>query len=132
MLRFYLERAARHGTLNQTTRTAAHQLLDSLDDGYQLRFTQSGLIFDLARTGTDQETDGEVEFHRIGQDLVTELVEAIPTVRPGVPDLRDDAEPVMNDEDTPTPDGAATAPTLALLRSRSRVSPRPPSARTTL
>ena len=66
MLRFYLERAARHGTLNQTARAAAHQLLDSLDDGYQLRFTQSGLIFDLARTGTDQETDGEVEFHRIG------------------------------------------------------------------
>ena len=115
MLRFYLERAARHGTLNQTTRTAAHQLLDSLDDGYQLRFTRSGLIFDLARTGTDEETDGEVEFHRIGQDLVTELVEAIPTVRPGVPDLRDDAEPVVNDEDTPTLDGAATAPTLALL-----------------
>ncbi|MFE0276134.1 hypothetical protein ACFWZY_29185 [Streptomyces sp. NPDC058992] len=115
MLRFYLERAARHGTLNQTARTAAHQLLDSLDDGYRLRFTRSGLIFDLARTGTDQETDGEVEFHRIGQDLITELIAAIPTVRAGMPDLRGDAELAVDGEDTPTPDGAATAPTLALL-----------------
>lgn len=115
MLRFYLERAARHGTLNRTTRTAAHQLLDSLDDGYQLRFTQSGLIFDLAHTGTEHEIDGEVEFHRIGRDFITELVEAIPTVRPGIPGLGDDVEPAVNDEDAPTPNDAATAPTLALL-----------------
>jgi hypothetical protein len=115
MLRFYLERAARHGTLNQIARAEAHQLLDSLDDGYRLRFTRSGLIFDLARTGTDQETDGEVEFHRIGRDLITELVEAIPTVRPGVPVQRGDAELVLDDVEAPMPDGAATAPTLALL-----------------
>ncbi|MFE7273160.1 ATP-binding protein [Streptomyces sp. NPDC057623] len=118
MLRFYLERAARHGTLNRSSRTAAHQLLDSLDDGYQLRFTQSGLIFDLARPGTDQETDGEVEFHRIGHDLITELIDAIPTVRPGGSQPQDDAEPAEptgSDADTPTPDDAATAPTLALL-----------------
>ncbi|WP_062204352.1 hypothetical protein [Streptomyces sp. NBRC 109706] len=116
MLRFYLERAARHGTLNQTARSVAHQLLDSLDDGYQLRFTRSGLIFDLARSGTDQETDGDVEFHRIGQDLITELVAAIPTVRPGVPELRDNVEPMVDDHGVPAPDGAATAPTLALLQ----------------
>ncbi|MFI9463272.1 methylation-associated defense system ATP-binding protein MAD8 [Streptomyces xiamenensis] len=116
MLRFYLERAARHGTANQATRASAHQLLDSLDDGYQLRFTLSGLIFDLARTGTDQETDGAVEFHRIGRDLITELIEAIPTARPGVPVLREDTDPVMvHGADIPVPDGAATAPTLALV-----------------
>ncbi|MGI5206148.1 methylation-associated defense system ATP-binding protein MAD8 [Spirillospora sp. CA-108201] len=115
MLRFYLERAARHGTLSRTTRTATHQLLDSLDDGYQLRFTRSGLIFDLARTGTDYETDGEVEFHRIGRDLISELVEAIPTARPGTPALEDDAEPAVDDVNAPSADGAATAPTLALL-----------------
>ena len=114
MLRFYLERAARHGTLNQTARTAAHQLLDSLDDGYRLHFTRSGLIFDLARTGSDRETGGEAEFHRIGQDLITELVEAIPTVRPGVLAQQDNVDLAV-DGATPAPDGAATAPTLALL-----------------
>ncbi|MDT0445044.1 methylation-associated defense system ATP-binding protein MAD8 [Streptomyces johnsoniae] len=115
MLRFYLERAARHGLVNQKARAAAHQLLDSLDDGYRLRFTQSGLIFDLARTGTDQETDGPVKFHRIGQDLITELVEAIPTVRPGVAVQLDDTDLAVDGGDTRTPGGAATAPTLALL-----------------
>ncbi|WP_232027010.1 methylation-associated defense system ATP-binding protein MAD8 [Streptomyces lincolnensis] len=116
MLRFYVERAARHGTLNQSSRTAAHRVLDSLDDGYQLRFTQSGLIFDLARPGTDQETDGEVEFHRIGHDLITELIDAIPTVRPGGPELQDDAEPTEGDADTSAPDDdATTTPTLARL-----------------
>ncbi|MFJ7628714.1 hypothetical protein ACIQZN_19680 [Streptomyces sp. NPDC097595] len=106
MLRFYLERAARHGTMGHAPRTAAHALLDSLDDGYTLHFTRSGLIFDLAREGTDRELDDEVEFHRIGSDLITELINAIPTVRPGVPAPTGLA---VAEED-----GAATAPTLAM------------------
>ncbi|MEV5655946.1 hypothetical protein [Streptomyces sp. NPDC052291] len=109
LLRFYLERAARHGTMGHAPRTAAHALLDSLDDGYALHFTRSGLIFDLAREGTDRELDDEVEFHRIGSDLITELINAIPTVRPGVPAPTDLAVEEQEDED-----GAATAPTLAL------------------
>lgn len=109
LLRFYLERAARHGTMGHAPRTAAHALLDSLDDGYALHFTRSGLIFDLAREGTDRELDDEVEFHRIGSDLITELVNAIPTVRPGVPAPTDLAVEEQEDEN-----GAATAPTLAL------------------
>ncbi|CDR06536.1 methylation-associated defense system ATP-binding protein MAD8 [Streptomyces iranensis] len=114
MLRFYLERAARHGTMGHEPRAAAHTLLDSLDNGYTLRFTRSGLIFDLARSGTDRELDDGVEFHRIGSDLITELINAIPTVRPGVPALRD--TPVEDqDSEIPDPDGEATASTLALL-----------------
>lgn len=109
LLRFYLERAARHGTMGHAPRAAAHALLDSLDDGYALHFTRSGLIFDLAREGTDRELDDEVEFHRIGSDLITELINAIPTVRPGVPAPTDLAVEEQKDED-----GAATAPTLAL------------------
>ncbi|WP_103504822.1 MULTISPECIES: hypothetical protein [unclassified Streptomyces] len=108
LLRFYLERAARHGTMGQAPRAAAHALLDSLDDGYALHFTRTGLIFDLAREGTDRELDDEVEFHRIGSDLITELINAIPTVRPGVPAPTDLAVEEQKE------DGAATAPTLAL------------------
>lgn len=106
LLRFYLERAARHGTMGHAPRTTAHALLDSLDDGYALHFTRSGLIFDLAREGTDRELDDEVEFHRIGRDLITELINAIPTVRPGVPAPTDLAVEEEN--------GGATAPTLAM------------------
>ena len=105
-------------------------LLDSLDDGYRLHFTRSGLIFDLARTGSDRETDGEVEFHRIGRDLITELVEAIPTVPPDVKAQRDDID-VADDGDSLMRDGAPTAPTLAVLPLPSHISPMRPSARTT-
>lgn len=115
MLRFYLERAARHGTMGSTPRTVAHALLDSLDDGYRLRFTRSGLIFDLARNGTDRENEDGVEFHRIGRDLITELINAIPTVRPSAPVLAD----VLAEEQAehaPEPNSEATAPTLALLQ----------------
>src|SRR5690606_17889138 len=100
MLRFYLERAARHGTMGQKPREAAHALLDSLDKGYKLRFTRSGLIFDLARSGTDREFDDGVRFHRIGSDLITELISATPTVRPGLPELGD--TPV--EDQAPEPD----------------------------
>ncbi|MGW1735079.1 methylation-associated defense system ATP-binding protein MAD8 [Streptomyces sp. NPDC001999] len=115
LLRFYLERAARHGTMGRGPRTSAHALLDSLDDGYRLEFTRSGLIFDLARSGTDRESEGGVEYHRIGSDLITELIDAIPTRRPGVPEPSD-AVAEDSAEFGPDADGAATAPTLALLQ----------------
>ncbi|WP_243436562.1 ATP-binding protein [Streptomyces sp. FH025] len=115
MLRFYLERAARHGTMGQEPRVSAHALLDSLDDGYRLDFTRSGLIFDLARSGTDRESEDGVEYHRIGRDLITELIDAIPTKRPSVPVLTD-ASVEEQEEAGPDADGAATAPTLALLQ----------------
>ena len=58
----------------------AEWLLGNLDRGkYQMRFTRTGLIFDLAGEGTSSEADGGVEYHRIGRDLIEELLEAIPT-----------------------------------------------------
>lgn len=114
MLRFYLERAARHGTMGDAPSATAHDLLDSLDDGYRLDFTRSGLIFDLAGSGTDRVSEDGVEYHRIGRDLITELINAIPTVRP-VPALAD-ASAAEQEEDGPAMDGGATAPTLALLQ----------------
>lgn len=115
MLRFYLERAARHGTMSNEPRTAAHALLDSLDDGYRLQFTRSGLIFDLARTGTDREAEEGVEFHRIGRDLITELINAIPTVRPNVPAPTEVSADERGDISA-AKEGAATARTLGHLR----------------
>ncbi|KFZ79515.1 hypothetical protein ED92_19180 [Amycolatopsis sp. MJM2582] len=82
LLRFYLARAFRHGTMGNAPYEAALRLLGRLDEGYTLQFTRSGLIFDLARPGTDRELDHAAEFHRIGRDLIKELVDAIPTVQP--------------------------------------------------
>ena len=80
LLRFYLGRAIRHGTMHPDAAREAEWLLGNLDRGkYQIRFTRTGLIFDLAGEGMSSEVDGGVEYHRIGRNLIEELLEAIPT-----------------------------------------------------
>ena len=80
LLRFYLGRATRHGTMRQDAAGEAEWLLGNLDRGrYQMRFTRTGLIFDLAGEGTSSEVDAGIEYHRIGRNLIEELLEAIPT-----------------------------------------------------
>lgn len=79
LLRFYLGRAVRHRVMNPAAAVEAEWLLDHLDWGYRLEFTRTGLIFDLRGTGHDQESEGDVEFHRIGRDLITELLDIMPT-----------------------------------------------------
>ncbi|MFD8303213.1 hypothetical protein ACFV29_12810 [Streptomyces sp. NPDC059690] len=106
MLRFYLTRAFRHGTMGKSPYEAAHRLLDRLDDGYTLQFTRSGLIFDLARPGTDRELDHGVEFHRIGRNLIKELIDAIPTVQNRVQPELQDLEP---SDDVPDGGGDSAA-----------------------
>lgn len=79
LLRYYLGRAVRHGTMQQDVAVEARWLLGRLDAGYRLTFTQAGLIFDLSGKGTDTEHEAGVEFHRIGRDLAVELLDALPT-----------------------------------------------------
>ena len=47
--------------------------------GYRLRFTKTGLIFDLSAGGTESSSEGGVEYHQIGRDLIEELLDALPT-----------------------------------------------------
>lgn len=80
LLRFYLGRAIRHGTVRKDAASEAEWLLGNLDrTKYQMRFTRTGLIFDLAGEGTSSEGDGGIEYHRIGRNLIEELLEALPT-----------------------------------------------------
>lgn len=79
LLRFYLDRALRHAVVTTTAAASAGRLLDSLDAGYQLQFTRSALIFDLTGRGSETDTDGGVEFSRIGRDAIQELLDGVPT-----------------------------------------------------
>ncbi|GAA3509187.1 hypothetical protein FHR32_006627 [Streptosporangium album] len=79
LLRFYLGRAVRYQTMRADAADEARWLLAQLDRGYRLEFTRTGLVFDLGGKGTSSESEGGIEFHRIGRDLAEELIEAIPT-----------------------------------------------------
>jgi hypothetical protein len=80
LLRFYLGRAVRHGTMRSDAAAEAEWLLGNLDSGgYRLQFTRTGLIFDLSATGVSSSAESGIEYHRIGRDLIEELLEALPT-----------------------------------------------------
>jgi DNA phosphorothioation-dependent restriction protein DptH len=77
LLEFYLERAERYGAIRREAADEARYFVHTLDDGYQLAFTRSALIFDFAKPGTEPpESEGGIEYHRIGVNLIRQLVDA--------------------------------------------------------
>ena len=81
LLVFYLERTQRYGSISDAVSGEARFFLDTIDDGYKLKFTRSALIFDFAKPGTEPaEMDCGIEFHRIGHDLIQEMVDACAAV----------------------------------------------------
>jgi hypothetical protein len=111
LLGHYLDRAVRHGIMDSTAADEAAWLLEHLDAGYRLEFTRTGLVFDLARPGTETETDDGIEYHRIGRDLIQDLVDAVPTDQaPRRPAAQ------QADDETPTPSLASLDLTVPRLR----------------
>jgi DNA phosphorothioation-dependent restriction protein DptH len=76
LLEFYLDRGVRYGILDGDAAEEARFLLRSLEEGYHLIFTRSALIFDFEKDGSDIEQEHGIEFHRVGVNLIRELVEA--------------------------------------------------------
>ncbi|BBZ99844.1 hypothetical protein BDHH15_07440 [Bradyrhizobium diazoefficiens] len=77
LLEFYLERAERYGAISREAADEARYFVHTLDDGYQLAFTRSAFIFDFAKPGTEPpESEGGIEYHRIGVNLIRQLVDA--------------------------------------------------------
>jgi len=77
LLEFYLERAERYGAISREAADEARFFVHTLDDGYQLAFTRSALIFDFAKPGTEPpENESGIEYHRIGVDMIRQLVDA--------------------------------------------------------
>lgn len=76
LLEFYLDRGERYGLMAAEAADEARYLLRTLEDGYRLAFTRSALIFDFEKQGSDVEMEHGIEYHRIGSDLVRELIDA--------------------------------------------------------
>lgn len=77
LLEFYLDRAERYGMISPEAADEARFFLRTLENGYRLTFTRSALIFDFQRPGTEEpDKEAGIEFHRIGVDLIRQMVEA--------------------------------------------------------
>lgn len=92
LLEFYLDRGVRYNLMESSAVQEARFFLRSLEDGYRLAFTRSALIFDFEKTGSDIEQENGIEFHRVGSDLIRELIEAAATSPPE----QDDATEAQN------------------------------------
>jgi len=113
LLDFYLARAERYGLVSADAAEEARFFLRTVDEGYRLRFTRTGLVFDFAKDGLDQaDEDLGVEFHRIGADRIKGLLAAACAIA-GEPDT---APRVMA---TPGP----REPSIPVLRSAAFLSP---------
>lgn len=77
LLEFYLDRGVRYGIMDEQAAEEARFLLRSAEDGYRLVITRSALVFDFEKDGSEVEHEHGIEFHRVGSNLIRELVEAI-------------------------------------------------------
>lgn len=105
LLEFYVDRSVRFGQLDAAAAEEARFLIRTLEDGYQLKFTRSALVFDFAKNGTDPvEIDNGVHYHRVGFDIIRALVD-----ESGV-DSGSNQDFLENDS---TPDPDSRGPSLA-------------------
>ena len=75
LLDFYLERGLRYRLIEHEATEEARTFLDRLEEGYLLRFSRSALVFDFDKPGTEPpEHEAGIEFHRLGIDLIHDLV----------------------------------------------------------
>ena len=76
LIEFYLDRGLRYGLIERAAGAEARTFLDLLEEGYSLRFSRSGLVFDFDKSGTEPaEQEADVEFHRVGVDMIRRLVD---------------------------------------------------------
>ena len=77
LLKFYLQRSVRYQLFDPAIEGEARRLLSDLEHDYQLQFTRSALVFDFEKPGTETaENEGGIEYHRVGKDLIRQLIGA--------------------------------------------------------
>ena len=113
LLEFYLERGTRYGLMEPDAGEEARTFLDLLEDGYTLRFSRSGVVFDFDKPGTEPaEHEVGIEFHRVGNDLIRSLVSHAAMMTPRSPstgDRGDRGDRGESDGDRAAPRDAAPA-----------------------
>lgn len=78
LLGFYLARSARYGMIDSGVETEARYFLATLEQGYQLRFRRSAIVFDFDRPGSEPpDEEGGIEYHRVGVDLIRNMVRTV-------------------------------------------------------
>jgi hypothetical protein len=83
VLEFYIDRAVRLGLMSRDAFEEAKYFLRRMEEGYRLRFTRSALIFDFEKEGGESVTEeNQIEFHRVGLNLIRSLLQALPARRP--------------------------------------------------
>ena len=76
LLKFYLDRSARHRLVSAEQVESTKTLLNNLESGYTLNFTRTGIVFQLGSNGYETEKDGDVVYHYLGLDKAKGLIEA--------------------------------------------------------
>lgn len=74
LLDFYLERAERYRLIPSTNLAPLRAFLENLEDGYQLRISKAGIVFNLQAQGYRAEMQDEVNYHLLGRDVLDQLV----------------------------------------------------------
>ena len=112
LLEFYLDRAQRYGVVSDAAAEEARFFLRTVEDGYQLSFTRAAIIFDFEKPGTEPpELEGGIEFHRIGVNLIQQLIDA----------AAPETESSLAESSEPSPDAPPTpAGIVAIMRRRER------------
>ena len=111
LLEFYLERGVRYGLMEPDAGEEARMFLDLLEGGYTLRFSRSGVVFDFDKPGTEPaEHEVGIEFHRVGSDLIRNLMDHAAKLMPRATDSSDANGKSDGDREVPRDAASATPP----------------------
>lgn len=83
----YLERAQRYALIEQGGYDSGHALLSTLEEGYELNFERSAIIFDFSADRYEMTVENGIEYHRVGFDAIQELMTIAPEQRGQTVDL---------------------------------------------
>ena len=87
LLQPYLERAHRYRLIDSEAYPAYQRMINSLEEGYELNFERSAVIFDFSADGHEAVTEHGIEYHRVGRDAIDDLMAIAPEDRGDTIDL---------------------------------------------
>ncbi|MDP9765553.1 methylation-associated defense system ATP-binding protein MAD8 [Deinococcus enclensis] len=83
----YLDRAQRYALIEQEAYESGHALLSTLEEGYELTFERSAVIFDFSADHYEMTVENGIEYHRVGMDAIQDLMSIAPEQRGQTVDL---------------------------------------------